>query len=99
MVFLRLRVLRVFLGVMRCTFGVPWFGHDVPEGEESLYFGSGYCSTAHPVFDSGYVEGDLAINIDAFAGRPIAYVLNEASIDVFAVGGDDDPPDCGQIYQ
>jgi hypothetical protein len=99
MVFLRLRVLREFLGVVGCTCGVPWFGHDIPEGEESLYFGGGYCSTAHPVFDSGYVECDLAINIDPFAGSPIAYVLYEAPIDIFAVRGDDDPPDCGQIYQ
>jgi len=95
----RLGVLQVFLILERSTLGIPWFGHDVPEGEESLYFGCGYCSTAHPVLDSGYVECDLPINIDSFAWCPITDVLNEASIDIFAVRGDDDPPDCGQIYQ
>ena len=81
-----------FLSQRRSTLGEPWFGHDVPVREESLYFGSGYCSTAHPVFDSGDVEGDLSINIDSLAWSPIAEVFYEATVDIFAMRGNDDPP-------
>jgi hypothetical protein len=88
----QLIVIQEFLTERKSTLRKPWFGHDVPVGEESLYFGSGYSSTAHPVFDSGYVESDLSINIDSLTWSPVSKVFYVATVDIFAMRGNDNPP-------
>jgi len=64
-----------------------------------LYPRRGDSSTADPIFDAWDVEYYLPLKGDSMAWRPEAYMLDEAAFEVFAVGGNYDPPVLYVWYQ
>ncbi len=55
-------------------------------------FEGGHGSTGHPVLDSGNVQDDLSLEVNAVSRTPYTDVFDISTEDVFSVRGDDDPP-------